>query len=378
MDDLELDARLNELAQQRRFERTMPQIQAEMERRQKARRRPLVARLRRWLGGENRGGEKIPKHFLEGFLEALGRVLHLPWWAANAALYVLAWVGSAVIIDLRILFPFGGMASAAVCAVVEFTIGTWMLYRVRQARADTFRFATAIESADDRARWFAKYLGPFHEGWTVPLSGVCFFRGETVARLRPWFLTTALVVLFYVSLSLDALRPASTWGPKWFVPSLIWLYPNMLKPVVFLWVVAYLGWLSGLMQLARGRHATGSSEEGDRLAAHCRARAIGLNLTITIPTCVWLFVNRLACGMTLWTWLFSLALVAMSILEAIIIERPKLSQSKPFQAVKLSFTHFLTSEGRGRWVPKPAILSIAALPVASDLLGWLARRLLFG
>lgn len=290
MDDFDdqLDAILDELAVQRRFEQDRPQILAEMRRRRQA-----------WeqAHAEQCSPAAMPRHFWERFLEATGRRLHLPLWAVNAALYLLSASLFALFLEARDYFPGGGAFSAWLCFLAELTLGTWMLHRVRATRADAARFAATIESPTERTCWIEKHLRLFH---------------------KPWFLAPLLFAGYYAFAALLALEPRNVEARKWLALSLVWIYPNLVKLIVLQWVVAHLVWFAGVVKLARGDPATTMTpQEKAHLDSYCRQHRAGLNLTVAIPTAAWLIVSGLdGYGISVWAWLCWAGFLLLLVLEA--------------------------------------------------------------
>jgi hypothetical protein len=254
-------------------------------------------------------------HFLERFLGQASRWLRLPWWLVHAALYVGGVALSLMFADQSKFFPRGGNITLCGVLAAEFVFTTWMLLHLRQARTLALLAASRLESGEDRLTWMRTYFGSSHWGWVIGRKcGSAGNPGPICLRLPG--LTLALVAGFYLYLVLWGTEPGSHGAWQTCRAHLFGVYALAAKAAMLLAVLAHFWLLRGLVRLLRGEWEN-SLNDAARLhiwADTCRL-AVQLNVVTSAAAGIWMFVHGLALGVTGWSWLLSISLLAMFIIQ---------------------------------------------------------------
>lgn len=263
------------------------------------------------------------QHFLERFLDRLGRWLGLPWWAVHALLYALT---VAVFINLghvQTQFPHGGYLSL-IGFVAELGFTSFLLWYLRLSRTEAFLVATQVTSPRERLVWLRRYWGPMHWGWIIPLaSSDGSYRSfgwlkrllarlfGPVIRVRIWVAAVLLLGLFYTTLWLGW-HPGPYGAARLRFPHELCVYTDFAKAVAILIVLANFWMLHGLMRIVWG-HTTATLSRQRRLSLlhHCQRSTLRLSCVAGLATGVWLFSYGLDHGFTHWSWWWSFWLAVL-------------------------------------------------------------------
>ena len=151
------------------------------------------------------------------------------------------------------------------------------------------------------------------------------------------------------------------------------LYTMTAKAAMLLAVLAHFWLLRGLVRLVRGDWANSLTHYARlRLRADTRRLAVRLNLIIGATTGVWMFAQGLALGITAWSWVLSVWLLAMFLIHGTILDGHRFQSAAgrgwragPEAMLEVA-KHFVLLPGRvGAW----GVAAIVASPVAANCLG---------
>ncbi len=113
------------------------------------------------------GASRFHQHFLERFLEDLGRQLCLQWWTVHALLYALSLGLFAALADVHAQFPRTGYLGL-LGFLPEFIFTTFMLWHLRECRRRAFLVVAQLPPGPQRLNWLRRYWAPMHWGWVIP------------------------------------------------------------------------------------------------------------------------------------------------------------------------------------------------------------------
>ena len=273
------------------------------------------------------------KHFLERFLEATGRILHVPWWAVHFIIYLLIWTAFILLIDVPKLYPKAGYFSFGGEQIAEFTFTVFMLFHIRQCRSIGILAAARIEDNDTRQAWLRRYLAPSYRGW---MMGRKFdpTRQKSQWILGAWLVTVGLFLAYLGGQFLDyrgylqwLLQAPSFWALHYYpYPQLIYLYATMAKVAMMVAGVGYFWWLFGIIGIASGKYpSTLNSRQREQLYFKCCQVAIRASIVISAATATWVAGHALAFGFTFWAYLYSVWLLLIYAAQVVIINnfRPR-------------------------------------------------------
>ena len=224
------------------------------------------------------------RHFVERFLSRIGKIVRLPGWAVNLALYAVTAATVATLAESS-LVHYGGFVGLCGQLAAEFAFVTLMLCHVRHSRSQALIVAARLASGRDRRRWLRRYFGPLHWGWAWAWKSGREQQGHRLIRLRLG-LATLLVVTAYYGLVV--------WG--WglvrageILPSeFLLLYTHSIKAAMLVAVLGHFWWLSGLMRVANGNFASSLTRNAKiALRSDCRRAALRLNLFVGVTAGAW-------------------------------------------------------------------------------------------
>lgn len=272
------------------------------------------------------------KHFLERFLEGLGRVLHLPWWAIHSVLYLVTWTAFVFLIDVPKIYPHTGYFSFGAEQVGEFMFTTFLLFHIRQCRSTGILAAARITDTETRLIWLRRYLAPIYWGWVARWK--FWWCGKPRQMTLPTWVATVCVLIAYYSGQFLFYRGHLLWlfhAPRFWeahfypYPQLIYVYPTIAKAAMMVAGIGHFRWLSGLMKIVRGKcPCTLNPKLRQQLYFKCCDAAIRSSIFISIATAFWVVGDTLAKGFTFWSYLYSVCLVLIYAAQVIIIRNLRL------------------------------------------------------
>lgn len=326
------------------------------------------------------------RHFLERFLEGLGRALGVPWWGVHALLYVLTLALFIGLGHVQTQFPRGGYLSLIGFAT-EFMATTYLLDYVRRSRTEAFLVAARMTFPQERLVWLRRYWGPMHWGWIIPLvsaSGSDRSPGRfrrllirlfgPVIRLRLWVVAVLLLGLFYTTLWLGW-HPGPYGAPTLRFPHELCIYTDFAKAVAILVVLTNFWMLHGLMRIVWGLcSAALTSPQRTALVRYCQGSVVRISCVAALAVGGWLFTYGLDHGFTNWSWWWSFWLAVLFLTNlAILGNRGR----RPFDQFEFALQMACAIRARSGpfkdfYVPaeQSALLIILLLcPVSLNLLG---------
>ncbi len=271
------------------------------------------------------------KHFLERFLDGIGRSVHVPWWMVHFVLYSAIWVGFIFLIDVPKLYPNAGYFSFGGEQIGEFIFTTFMLYHIRKSRLIAILAAARIKNTGTRLIWLRRFLAPAYWGWIVRWRISGQRKGQWV--LRTWAATACVLTVFlggqyiYYHGNLRWFPHAhSYWGLYYYpYPQLIFLYATIAKASMMVAGFAQFWWLYGLMGIIRGKYPSSlNSQQRKLLYFECCQAAIRFSMVVSAATAIWVFGHALDYGFTFWSYLYSVWLALLFIMQTAVIKNLQL------------------------------------------------------
>jgi len=274
----------------------------------------------------------LNKHFLERFLDGIGRVLCIPWWAVHFILYLVTWTAFALLIDVPNIYPKTGYFSFGGEQIGEFMFTIFMLFHIRQCRSTAILAAARINDMETRLIWLRRYLAPIYWGWIVRWK---FHPGGKMRQriLRTWMATICVLIAYYCGQFLyyrgDLLwifHAPRYWEVHYYpYQQLIYVYPTIAKAAMMVAGFGYFRWLSGLMKIVRGEcPSTLNFKQRQQLYFECRHTAIRATIFISAATAIWAVGDTLAKGFTFWSYLYSVWLLLIYVAQVVIIRNLRL------------------------------------------------------
>jgi len=245
------------------------------------------------------------KHFLERFLEGVGRLLRVPWWSVHLALYVVIWVAFILLLDVPKLYPNAGCFSFGGEQVGEVLFTTFMLFHIRKSRSTAILAAARITDTKTRLIWLRRYLAPVYWGWMVKLT--IHREGKTQWILRTWFATVCVLTvywgcqfIYYYGNMRWFPHSQSYWGLHYYpYPQLLYLYASIAKAAMIIAGFAQFWWLYGLIGIVRGKYPSNLNVSQRKLLYfECCQAAIRFSIIVSAATAIWTFGHALAYGFT--------------------------------------------------------------------------------
>ncbi len=267
------------------------------------------------------------RHFLERFLDGVGRVLRVTWWVIHLALYLAVGVVFVLLIDVPRLYPNQGYFSFWGEQIGEFMFTTFMLFHIRKSRTVAFLAAARISDGKARLIWLRRYLAPTYWGWVVRWEPRRRSKLQWIVRV--WFATAFILLVYYLGqfVYYRNLLPwfphsRSYWDAYYYpYPQLLYLYPTIAKAAMMVAGVAHFWWLYGLSEIVRGRYPSSlTSRQKRSLYFECGQTAIRLSVVVSAATVVWVSAHALAYGFTFWFYLYSLWLLVLFMAQVAIIK----------------------------------------------------------
>lgn len=272
------------------------------------------------------------QHFLERFLDRLGRWLGLPWWAVHALFYVLT---VAVFIGLghvQTQFPHGGYLSL-IGFVAELGFTSFLLWYLRLSRTEAFLVAAQVTSPRERLVWLRRYWGPMHWGWIIPLASsdgsdrsfgwlkrlLARLFGPVI-RVRIWVAAVLLLGLFYTTLWLGW-HPGPYGAAGLRFPHELCVYTDFAKAVAILIVLANFWMLHGLVRIVWGHCSTVlTPHQRIALLQHAQRSVLQISCVAALAVGGWLFTYGLDHGFTHWSHFWSFWLVVLFLIHRLILK----------------------------------------------------------
>ncbi len=269
------------------------------------------------------GASRFHHHFLERFLERLGRWLHLPWWAVHALLYALTLGLFAAFADVHAQFPRTGYVGL-LGFIPEYIFTTFMLWHLRECRRQAFLVFAQLPPGPERLNWLRRYWAPLHWGWVIPWrrwmggsvngrsredEGTPFYpvaRPERLGvHLPAWGVTILLLGVFYASLFWPGLHPGPFGTRDLRFPHEWCVYTDLAKTAMIVVVLAHFWALQGFVRLAWSPANSLSRSRRLALLAFSRRSALRLGCVVGMATGLWFFAYGLDHGFTRWSWWWS-------------------------------------------------------------------------
>ena len=328
------------------------------------------------------------QHFLERFLDGLGRWLGLPWWAVHALLYGLTLALFVGLGHVHTQFPYGGYLALS-GPVVEFVFTTYLLWHIRQNRTRAFLIVARIASGRERLTWLCRYWGPMHWGWVIPLASphrsappspwswmkrlLAGLFGP-VLRLPVWGATAILLGFFYATVLWTDWHPGPVGAPGLRFPHELNVYPDLAKAAMMLAVLANFWTLRGFMRSVSGYSPVALSPVQRLGVLHdCHRSTARLSCVVGLVTGLWLFAYGLDHGFTRWSVFLSILLAVMLLVNRFILRGlPRRSFSFPEALGQVPAWVHLALRQTPIFVPpttRMAVLASIMCPVALNLLG---------
>jgi hypothetical protein len=319
------------------------------------------------------------KHFLERFLEKIGRLLCLPWWGIHFVLYLATWTAFVLLIDVPQIYPNAGYFSFGGEQLGEFMFTTFMLFHIRQCRSIAILAAARINDTKTRLIWLRRYLAPIYWGWIVRWK---FYLGGKLRQgiLRTWLATICVLIiywggqfLYYHGDLLWIFHAPRYWEVHYYpYQQLIYIYPTIAKAAMMVAGLGHFRWLSGLARIIRGEcPSTLNSKQRQQLYFECRHTAIRATIFISAATAIWAVGDTLAKGLTFWSYLYSVWLLLIYVAQVVIIRNLSLfprRNKRTFQNFFWELTEFGVSwqfTGIRRYA---AALALFVSIISADLL----------
>lgn len=333
---------------------------------------------------------RFHQHFLERFLEGLGRQLRLPWWAVHALLYVLTLGVFAAMADVRAQFPRTGYWGL-LGFLPEYIFTTFMLWHLRECRRQAFLVVAQLPPGPQRLHWLRRYWAPMHWGWMIPWQrwmggGVrtrpaaeegtpprLATRAASVGCYLPaWGVTVLLLGVFYASLFWPGLHPGPFGNRDLRFPHEWCVYTDLAKTAMIVVVLANFWVLRGFVRLAWSSDIALNRSQRRALLEFSRRSALRLACVVGMATGLWFFAYGLDHGFTRWSWWWSFWLAVLFSVQAIVLQPPKHLASLFFKSQE---THgkppnfFCQTLGMGKLADWAVVLLFIFGPVALNSAG---------